>query len=206
MAESGSTMWSALNSAMPFRPPSVYTSPMIEDRTNKDWIGGVCLLLGVVGIAYALVGGGGGMPWEIARIWQQTPALFLLGSIALLLIGGWLTWRRNHPLADWSPRATGPRFQSLLLYTRQNCGLCEEAAAVLAEYRAYLPPIVEVDVDSDPALTQRFDTCVPVVEIDGKIRFRGRINALLLRRLIESTPPLDGTTAYDVGPRTQSHN
>ena len=27
-------------------------------------------------------------------------------------------------------------------------------------------------------------TCVPVVAIDGKIRFRGRVDAVLLRRLI----------------------
>jgi hypothetical protein len=41
-----------------------------------------------------------------------------------------------------------------------------------------------VDIDLQPDLRAAFDTCVPVVEIDGKIRFRGRVDPLLLRRLI----------------------
>ena len=32
---------------------------------------------------------------------------------------------------------------------------------------------------------ERFNTCVPVVEIDGKIRFRGRVNKILLRRIVK---------------------
>ena len=41
-----------------------------------------------------------------------------------------------------------------------------------------------IDVDQDPALRERYDECVPVVVIDGKERFRGRIDELLLRRLL----------------------
>ena len=65
---------------------------------------------------------------------------------------------------------------------------------MLERYSVYLPQIVTVDVDSDPELVARFSTCVPVVEFDGKVRFRGRINEFLLRRLIAATPPR-GTTA-----------
>jgi glutaredoxin len=69
----------------------------------------------------------------------------------------------------------------IVLYTRQGCHLCDDAAAVLARhglgYRA-------VDVDADPVLRARYNECVPVVEIDGKERFRGRVDELLLRRLI----------------------
>ena len=43
-----------------------------------------------------------------------------------------------------------------------------------------------VDIDDDPALRERFDTCVPVVEIDGQVRFRGRVEPKLLRRIIRS--------------------
>ena len=78
-----------------------------------------------------------------------------------------------------------------MLYTRAECGLCDEARKVLARYRAFLPPPVEVDIDMDPALRKRFDTCVPVVEIDGKLRFRGRVSEVLLRRLIERAEPAD---------------
>jgi hypothetical protein len=66
---------------------------------------------------------------------------------------------------------------------------------VLAKYKRQLPRVEEIDIDRDPKLVERFTTCVPVVEIDGKIRFRGQINELLLRRLIEFAPPRDGQTS-----------
>ena len=67
------------------------------------------------------------------------------------------------------------------LFTRNGCHLCDDAHQVLVDHG--LEP-VSVDVDADPELRERFNECVPVVEIDGKIRFRGRIDAVLLRRLI----------------------
>jgi len=48
-----------------------------------------------------------------------------------------------------------------------------------------LQPTV-IDIDQDSALRERFDTCVPVVEIDGTIRFRGRVDAVLLRRIVRN--------------------
>jgi len=41
-----------------------------------------------------------------------------------------------------------------------------------------------VDIDSDETLVDRYNDCVPVVVIDGKERFRGRINEVLLRRIL----------------------
>jgi hypothetical protein len=41
-----------------------------------------------------------------------------------------------------------------------------------------------VDIDADPALRERYNECIPVVEIDGRERFRGRINEVLLARLL----------------------
>jgi glutaredoxin len=73
------------------------------------------------------------------------------------------------------------RSRSVVLYTRAGCHLCEEAEQMLAEH-GFRPTIV--DIDAGLALRERFDTCVPVVEIDGKIRFRGRVNAVLLRRIL----------------------
>ncbi|GIW93224.1 MAG: hypothetical protein KatS3mg110_1265 [Pirellulaceae bacterium] len=67
------------------------------------------------------------------------------------------------------------------LYSRRGCHLCDEAFAIL---RAHGVEPQVVDIDQDERLRERFDTCVPVVEIDGKVRFRGRINPVLLRRLL----------------------
>jgi len=69
------------------------------------------------------------------------------------------------------------------LYTRSGCHLCDQAAAVLDRYRLRYQA---VDIDADDELRARYNECVPVVVIDGKERFRGRIDELLLRRLLAS--------------------
>lgn len=69
------------------------------------------------------------------------------------------------------------------LYTRDGCHLCSDAAALLRQSGWDFD---ELDVDRDPALMAEFDTCVPVIEIDGKVRFRGRINPILLRRTLST--------------------
>ena len=79
-----------------------------------------------------------------------------------------------------APKSNHESAHDVVLYTREGCHLCEVAREMLRDHG--LEPKL-VDVDTDLALRERFDTCVPVVEIDGKIRFRGRIDPLLLRRL-----------------------
>ncbi len=44
--------------------------------------------------------------------------------------------------------------------------------------------IEEVDIDRDPDLVLKFDTEVPVVAVNGKVRFRGVVNPALLERLL----------------------
>jgi glutaredoxin len=41
-----------------------------------------------------------------------------------------------------------------------------------------------VDIDHDPQLRDRYNECVPVVFVEGRERFRGRIDPVLLRRLL----------------------
>ena len=74
----------------------------------------------------------------------------------------------------------------LVLYTRNGCCLCDEAVALLARHR--LQPQL-VDIDLNPELHEKFTNCVPVLEIDGKVRFRGRINEVLLKRLLTEPQP-----------------
>ena len=69
----------------------------------------------------------------------------------------------------------------VVLYTRIGCHLCDDALALLESHG--LKPTC-IDVDTDPSLRERFNECVPVVEIDGQIRFRGRVDPILLRRLL----------------------
>ena len=71
----------------------------------------------------------------------------------------------------------------VLLFTRTGCHLCDEAEAILIRHG--LSP-QKLDVDANPELRERYDTCVPVVVIDGKERFRGQVNEVLLKRLLKS--------------------
>ena len=52
-----------------------------------------------------------------------------------------------------------------------------------------------INVDSDTDLCVRYDQCVPVVVIDGRERFRGRVDPLLLRRILAVRQ--DGSDAVD---------
>jgi glutaredoxin len=79
---------------------------------------------------------------------------------------------------------------TVVLYTRQGCHLCD-AAKELLEAHGLAPNCIDIDADS--VLRARFDTCVPVVEIDGRVRFRGRIEPVLLRRLLNHEAGDQGT-------------
>ncbi len=70
---------------------------------------------------------------------------------------------------------------TVLVYTRNGCHLCDDALAILKAHG--LDPRL-IDIDAEPWLRDQFNECVPVVEIDGKIRFRGRVDPMLLRRLL----------------------
>lgn len=69
----------------------------------------------------------------------------------------------------------------VVLYTRHGCHLCDQAHELLIAHHLSLTVI---DIDGDPALRARFDTSVPVVEIDGRVRFRGHVDPVLLQRMI----------------------
>lgn len=73
--------------------------------------------------------------------------------------------------------------RQVLLFTRSGCHLCEEAETLLVRHG--LSP-QKFDIDASPELQSKYDTCVPVVIVDGKERFRGRVNEILLKRLLKS--------------------
>jgi glutaredoxin len=76
--------------------------------------------------------------------------------------------------------------RQITMYTRAGCHLCEEAWALLLRYRQrYGFQLYAIDVDKDASLAALHGDWVPVVEIDGKVRFRGGINEVLLKRVLE---------------------
>lgn len=87
-------------------------------------------------------------------------------------------------LARWArPRPTTAL--RVVVYTRAECCCCHTALDLLGEYRRHHRlEIEQVDVDSNPELAALHGLTVPVVEIDGKVRFRGVVNRVLLERLL----------------------
>jgi glutaredoxin len=76
-----------------------------------------------------------------------------------------------------------------LLYTRAHCPLCDVAWEILTRYRQRYGFALETkDVDHAEELARLYGDCVPVVEVNGKIRFRGHVNEVLLRRILDAPP------------------
>jgi glutaredoxin len=73
----------------------------------------------------------------------------------------------------------------VILYSRAGCHLCDDAKLVLKRRGLAFRTI---DIDSDPGLVSAYGECVPVVVIDGRERFRGRIDPVLLQRLLDGQP------------------
>jgi hypothetical protein len=46
--------------------------------------------------------------------------------------------------------------------------------------------IEEIDVDTEAELAAKYGLEVPVVAVDGKVRFRGVVNRVLLDRLLDA--------------------
>lgn len=82
------------------------------------------------------------------------------------------------------PRARAEHL-TFTVYTRAQCCCCHKALDLLKDYqRRYGYQIAEVDIDADPALVAKYNTKVPVVAVNGKVRFRGVVNPALLERLL----------------------
>jgi len=94
-------------------------------------------------------------------------------------------WHKHMSLfaffSSWRKR---PPASSVVVYTRRGCHLCDEAWDLLQRYQARWGFRLDaVDVDGDPELAALHGDWVPVVTVNGKVRFRGRVNEVLLKRL-----------------------
>jgi glutaredoxin len=91
-------------------------------------------------------------------------------------------------LLQWLGRLPAQRpDMRVLMYTRAGCCLCDEAWEVLKRLQARHGFALEtMNVDESAKLIEAYGACVPVVTINGKVRFRGGVNEVLLRRMLEA--------------------
>jgi len=91
----------------------------------------------------------------------------------------------------WPRKASALDHLEVVLYTRPGCHLCEAAWEFLRhEQRRHGFRFTVVNVDAEPELVRQYGDCVPVVTVNGKVRFRGGINPVLWRRLLRHSPCL----------------
>jgi len=89
----------------------------------------------------------------------------------------------NSPRGHAEVGAESSADPKVIIYTRTGCHLCDDAIDLVRQQQVH--PIL-IDIDADPQLREQFNVCVPVVEIEGKIRFRGKVDPVLLRRTIRA--------------------
>lgn len=78
--------------------------------------------------------------------------------------------------------ADAPR---LVVFSRDDCALCEEMIDELSAWLAGHGLAVEVrDVDADPATRARFGMKIPVLTLDGRLVCHGRFEAARLERML----------------------
>jgi glutaredoxin len=99
----------------------------------------------------------------------------------------------DYILSWWKGRRPSPvRALTFILYTRAGCHLCEEALRTLnAERTKWGFRVETVDIDDEPTLKEKYGEWVPVVTVDGKVYFRGRVNGVLLQRLLRGRDRVD---------------
>ena len=77
----------------------------------------------------------------------------------------------KEPNAEGRPERTPV---PLVLYTRPGCHLCDVMKDQIEEARLARPfELMEVDIETDPALEQRYGRSIPVLEIAGRAAFKG---------------------------------
>lgn len=55
------------------------------------------------------------------------------------------------------------------LYTKADCGLCEEAASILKRLQEQIRFDIEyVDIEADAGASERFGMRIPVIAVDGE--------------------------------------
>lgn len=74
-----------------------------------------------------------------------------------------------------------------LVYTRAACPLCDEACDVLEQWqKKYGFALRTQSVEESTSLMSEYGESVPVVTVNGKVCFRGHVNEVLLRRILDA--------------------
>ncbi|RCW67044.1 glutaredoxin family protein [Saliterribacillus persicus] len=67
--------------------------------------------------------------------------------------------------------------QRLYFYTKENCGLCEEAKTIVELLQAmHHFEIIEIDIYKEEKYLEKYQLMIPVIEIDNQVVAYGNIS------------------------------
>ena len=70
--------------------------------------------------------------------------------------------------------------------TKQDCGLCDDAKAIIEQVITDFPAEIKMtDIESDPELFERYQEKIPVVLINGEESFVYKVHPITLRKKLE---------------------
>ena len=78
---------------------------------------------------------------------------------------------------------------NLKIYSKNDCHLCDIAKKELNDLQNEIAfSITETDIEKDHEAFEKYKYLIPVIEIDGKIMFTGRIDRNRLKNALKSRP------------------
>jgi hypothetical protein len=121
--------------------------------------------------------------FSMPAVWDTSRSMHLFLCCGMFFFAAILL---KSPQYDDEPEFIRPLFRTCELLTRPDCSLCDEAMEVLISFQNALPAITTVDIANDPQLTRQFGESIPVVMLDGRVRFRGAVNPVLMQRIVDA--------------------
>jgi len=74
---------------------------------------------------------------------------------------------------------------NITIYSKKDCHLCDVAKETLLGIQQEFPfSIIEIDIESDKTVFEKYKHLIPVIEMDGKILFNYRVNAKELKNIL----------------------
>ncbi|MGB8215774.1 MAG: glutaredoxin family protein [Candidatus Methanoperedens sp.] len=75
---------------------------------------------------------------------------------------------------------------TITIYSKKNCHLCDIAKEALIKIREEFPfSLIEVDIEKDKELFEKYKYLIPVIEIDGEKIFTYKVNEAELKTILK---------------------
>ncbi len=75
---------------------------------------------------------------------------------------------------------------NITIYSKKNCHLCDIAKEALIKIRKESPfSLIEVDIEKDKKIFEKYKYLIPVIEIDGEKIFTYKVNETELKTILK---------------------